>query len=103
MLKEVVDFLLLIRSKFYPTCFGVWLPSSGGRECLIGYSSGVLCNGRMRIMTVRCGQLWNGIWNVLIKKSTTSSSICWSFYKRCYKMLGPTIKVKCIKLVVFIT
>jgi hypothetical protein len=29
MLKEVVDFLLT-RSKFStPTCFGIWLPSSG--------------------------------------------------------------------------
>jgi hypothetical protein len=41
MLKEVVD-VLLMRSKFStPTCFGVWLPSSGCRECLIKYSSNV--------------------------------------------------------------
>jgi hypothetical protein len=51
MLKELVD-VLLIRSKFStPTCFGIWLPSSGGRECLISYSSNVLCYGRERIMT----------------------------------------------------
>jgi hypothetical protein len=51
MLKEVVD-VLLIRSKFStPTCFGMWLPSSGSRECLISYSSNVLCYGRVRIMT----------------------------------------------------
>jgi hypothetical protein len=50
MLKEVVD-VLLIRSKFpTPTCFGIWLPSLGGRECLINYSSNVLCYGRVRIM-----------------------------------------------------
>jgi hypothetical protein len=28
------------------------------------------------------------------KKSTTSLSICWYFYKRYYKMLGSTIKIK---------
>jgi hypothetical protein len=51
MLKEVVDFLL-IRSKFStPTCFGIWLPSSGGRECLISYSINVLCYRHVRIMT----------------------------------------------------
>jgi hypothetical protein len=43
MIKEMVD-VLLIRSKFStPTCFGIWLPFSGGRECLISYSSNVLC------------------------------------------------------------
>jgi hypothetical protein len=42
MLKEVVD-VLLIRSKFSnPTCFGIWLSSSGGNECLISYSSNFL-------------------------------------------------------------
>jgi hypothetical protein len=34
-----------------PTCFGIWLPSSRGRECLISYSSNVLCYGSVRIMT----------------------------------------------------
>jgi hypothetical protein len=38
-----------------PTCFGIWLPSSGGRECLISYSSNVLCYGRVRIVT---GLVW---------------------------------------------
>jgi hypothetical protein len=71
-----------------PTCFGIWLPSSGGRECPLSYSSNVLCYGRVRIMT---RPLWpvarhsrpteDGnhmlkhvgveILNVLIKKSTT--------------------------------
>jgi hypothetical protein len=42
MLKKAVD-VLLIHSKFStPTCFGIWLPSSGGRQCLISYSSNVL-------------------------------------------------------------
>jgi hypothetical protein len=45
MLKEVVD-LLLIRSKF-----STWLPSAGGRECLISYPSKFLCCGRMQVMT----------------------------------------------------
>jgi hypothetical protein len=44
--------VLLIRSKFStPTCFCIWLPSSEDRECLISYSSNVLCYGRVRIMT----------------------------------------------------
>jgi hypothetical protein len=39
MLREVVD-VLLMRSKYFTTtCFGIWLPSAGGRECLISYSS----------------------------------------------------------------
>jgi hypothetical protein len=37
---------------FTPTCFDIWFPSSGGRECLISYSSNVLCYGRVRIMTL---------------------------------------------------
>jgi hypothetical protein len=57
MLCEVVDFfILLIRSNSTPTCFGIWLPSSGGRECLISYPSGVLCNGSVRIVT---GPVWS--------------------------------------------
>jgi hypothetical protein len=32
-----VNFLLLIRSNSTPTCFGIWLPSVGGRECLVTY------------------------------------------------------------------
>jgi hypothetical protein len=66
MLYEVVDCLLLIRSNSTATCFGIWLPSSGGRECLISYPSGVLCYGRVRIMTVRCGQL---LWNSWIHRA----------------------------------
>jgi hypothetical protein len=52
----------------------MWLPSSGGRECLINYSSNVLCYGRVRIL-IR--PVWpfvvaetcrdRKIWNVLIK------------------------------------
>jgi hypothetical protein len=43
---------LLIRSKFFtPTCFGIWLPSSGGREWMISYSKNCLCYGRVRTMT----------------------------------------------------
>jgi hypothetical protein len=43
---------LLIRTKFSTsTCFGIWLPSSGGREFLISYLSNVLCYGCVRIMT----------------------------------------------------
>jgi hypothetical protein len=50
MFKRVVD-CLLIRSKFSTlTCFGTWLPSSGGREYLISYPSKVLCCGRVRVM-----------------------------------------------------
>jgi hypothetical protein len=53
---------LLIRSKFStPTCFGVWLPFSGGRECLISYSSKFCVMGlcRLRVWPVPCSQLWN--------------------------------------------
>src|SRR5215471_15704617 len=88
MLKKGVDFLLYVPN-FTRTCFGIWLPSSGGRECLISYSSNVLCYGRVRIMTrpvwpvaVECVQVYK-------KTSTTSLSICWSFCK----MLGSTIKM----------
>jgi hypothetical protein len=56
--------VLLIRSKFSTTtCFGIWLPSSEGRECLISYSSHVLCYGRMRIMA-------RTVWPVVV--STTN-------------------------------
>jgi hypothetical protein len=37
MHKEVVDFLLIC-SKFYPTCFGIWLSSSGVSECLVPWA-----------------------------------------------------------------
>jgi hypothetical protein len=33
--------VLLIYSKFNPTCFGKWLPSSGGYRCPRNYSSNV--------------------------------------------------------------
>jgi hypothetical protein len=53
---------LLIRSKFStPTCFGICLPSAGGRECLISYSSNVLCYGRVRIMT-------RPVWPVVVER-----------------------------------
>jgi hypothetical protein len=35
------------------------------------------------------------------KKSTTSHSICWSSYKRYYKMLGSTIKIRKLSVLVF--
>jgi hypothetical protein len=52
MLKEIVD-CLLTRYKFCstPTCFGIRLSFSGGRDCLISYSSNAVCYGRVRIMT----------------------------------------------------
>jgi hypothetical protein len=60
LLKEVVD-VLLVRSKFStPTCFGIWLPSSGGRECLISYSSNVLCYGHVQAMT-------HPVWSVVVE------------------------------------
>jgi hypothetical protein len=37
--KELVS--LLMYSRFTPTCFGKWLPSSGGRRCVRSYSSSV--------------------------------------------------------------
>jgi hypothetical protein len=51
MLKEVVDVLLIVPNFSTPTCFGIWLPSLGVRECLTSYSSNVLCYGRVRTMT----------------------------------------------------
>jgi hypothetical protein len=59
MLYEVVDFLLLIRSKFYPAMFRHMIDILRGRECLISHQSGVLCNGRVRIVTRR-------LWHVII-------------------------------------
>jgi hypothetical protein len=46
-----VDFYQYVPNFPTPTCFGIWLPSSGGRECLISDSSNVLCYGRVRTMT----------------------------------------------------
>jgi hypothetical protein len=43
-----------------PTCLGIYLPSSGGRECLISYSSNVLCYGLVRTMT-------RPVWPVVVK------------------------------------
>jgi hypothetical protein len=91
-----VDFLL-IRSKFSTlTCFGTWLPSSGGRECLIRCPGKVLCCGRVRVMIrprpedgthmpkhVKVENLER-----INKKSTTSLSIRWSYCKRLYKSFG---------------
>jgi hypothetical protein len=105
MLKEVVD-VLLIRSKFStPKCFrqmfailrGTWVPD----KLRVLKQCSVLL--RVRIMT-------RSVWPVVVdgnhitkhvevenlerinKTSTASLSICWSFCKRYYKMLGSTIK-----------
>jgi hypothetical protein len=51
-----------------PTCFGMWLPSSGGRECLISYSSNVL-----NFSTPTCFDIWlpsSGSRKCLISYST---------------------------------
>jgi hypothetical protein len=53
--KELVD--LLPYSKFTPTCFRKWLPSSGGRRCLINYSSNGCVVGVYGLRFVQCGQL----------------------------------------------
>jgi hypothetical protein len=112
MLKEVVDFLITSSKFSTPTCFGTWLPSSGGRVCLINHPSKVLCCGRVRVMTRPVwpvlvtssrGQFsWNvsesdsdtqdvnhlpkhvGVENLerINKKSTSSLNICWSYCKR---------------------
>jgi hypothetical protein len=55
--KELVD--LLLYSKVTPTCFGKWLPSSGGRRCLISYSISDCIVGVYGLRSVQCGQLWN--------------------------------------------
>jgi hypothetical protein len=65
MLYEAVDFLLIIRSNSTPTCFGNQMPKHAGVE----------------------------LERINNKKSTTSYSICWSSYIRCYKMVGSTIKI----------
>jgi hypothetical protein len=92
-------YVLIIRSNYFAqTCFGIYLPSSGGREYLISYSSDALCYGRVRIMI-------RPVWPVVVPKhvevkhlerinetATTSLRICWSFCKRYYKMLSSTIK-----------
>jgi hypothetical protein len=85
------------------TCFSKWLPSSGGRRCLISYSSNVCIVGvyglwlsiythNTDITSVACkahttpwrwqpfAETCRGkIWNTVIK-STTSLRICWSYY-----------------------
>jgi hypothetical protein len=45
-----------------PTCFGIWLPSSGGHASLTCYSSNVLCYGRVWIMT-------RPVWSVVVEWS----------------------------------
>jgi hypothetical protein len=49
--QGIMDFYQYVPNFSTPTCFGIWLSSSGGRECLIGYSSNFLCYGRVRTMT----------------------------------------------------
>src|SRR5215510_13150596 len=48
-------------SRFTPTCFGKWLPSSGDRRCLRSYSSNICFVGVYGLRSVQCDQLsWNG-------------------------------------------
>jgi hypothetical protein len=56
------QWILLIYSKFTPTCFGKWLPSSGGRRCLGSYSSSVCIVGVYGLRSVQCGQLFHDNW-----------------------------------------
>jgi hypothetical protein len=51
MLKEVVDFLLTRSKFFYPDMFRHMVAFSGGRECLISYSSNVMCYVRPHATT----------------------------------------------------
>jgi hypothetical protein len=106
---------------FTPTCFGKWLPSSGGRRGLICYSSNVCIVGVYGLRSVQCDQLsvhthntdnawvaykaptppwrWQPlaetcrgkIWNTLIK-STSSLTHLLVILQRYYKMLSPTVK-----------
>jgi hypothetical protein len=131
MLKEVVDFLLLLRSRFYPDTFrdtvailrGSWVPYKQPKWCSVLWACADCDRYRVanwphgtghnpytpitqntawvayKALTTPWGwqpyaETCRGrIWNVvIIKKSTTSLSICWSFYKWYYKMLGLTIK-----------
>jgi hypothetical protein len=48
---------LLMYSRFTPTCFGKWLPSSGGRRCLRSYSINICVVGVYRLRSVQCAQL----------------------------------------------
>jgi hypothetical protein len=76
--------ILLMYSKFTPTCFGKWLPPSGCRRCLRSYSSSACIVGVYRLRSVQCGQFsWNvKIYGVIIQKTTLiiftgeSTSIC---------------------------
>jgi hypothetical protein len=49
--NELVD--LFMYSRFTPTCFGKWLPSSGGRRCLRSYSSSVCIVVVYRLRSIR--------------------------------------------------
>jgi hypothetical protein len=51
------QWILLMYSKFTPTCFGKWLPSSEGCRCLRNYSSSVCIVGVYGLRSVQCSQL----------------------------------------------
>jgi hypothetical protein len=118
MLKEVVDFSThTFKIFFYPDMFrymfailrASWVPGK-----ILKYGSVLLaCAGYdpshvAKLATLILYQALTTPWgwqpcaqtclgrNILErinkKKSTTSLNICWSYCKRCYKMLGPTIK-----------
>jgi hypothetical protein len=69
MVKEAVDFYQYVPNLSTPTCFGIWLPSSGGRKCLISYSSNVLCYGRVQIMT-------RPVWPAVVEYNVSSYVCC---------------------------
>jgi hypothetical protein len=60
MLKEVVDFYYCVPSSTQ-TCFDKWLPSSGGRSCLISYSSEVCVVGvyGLRLVLASCRGIYD--------------------------------------------
>jgi hypothetical protein len=102
--KELVD--LFLYSKFTPPCFGKWLPCSGGRRCLISYSSNNCDVGVYGLHSVQCGQLsFHGIriknvWvNLEYSNKSTSYLTHLLVILRYYMMLGPTIKMLlwCVK------
>jgi hypothetical protein len=51
------QWILLMYSKFTPTRFGKWLPSSGGRRWLRSYSNSVCIMGVYGLRSVQYGQL----------------------------------------------
>jgi hypothetical protein len=63
---------LLIYSRFTPTCFGKWLPSSTGRRCLRRYSSNICVVVVYGLRFVHCSQL---LWNVILQRSMIQLSV----------------------------